>query len=215
MNQRLDFIASLGLSLSAAQLNALLAYADLVWEKKETLNLTSVRDKQEIWDRHILDGLAAASIIAKHGSGPCAVADYGAGAGYIGISIAAALPSAQVSLIESIEKRCMFMEWIIFKLGLKNVKVLNIRAGDRGRSASPNYDFITERAMGQLDDILPACARDLKPGGLFIAYQAAEGSYKKEAAQKSGVSEENVFNYILPGENKQRKLVLFKKWIQQ
>jgi len=215
MNQRLDFINSLGLTLNAAQLNALLAYADLVWEKKETLNLTSVKDKQEIWDRHILDGLAAASLI-KGGN----VADYGAGAGYIGISIAAAVPAAQVSLIESIEKRCMFMEWVVFKLGLKNVKVLNIRAGARGRSpgtgpANAVYDFTTERAMGQIDDILPACTRDLKPGGLFIAYQAADSFYKKETAQKCGVSEESVFNYVLPGEDKQRKLVLFRTWIQQ
>lgn len=208
MNLRIDFINSLGLKPTQEQLQKLQSYVDLVWEKKENLNLTSVKDKQEIWDRHICDGLTAAAVIAKK-TGPISVADYGAGAGYIGIAAACVLPAATVSLIDSLEKRCMFMEWVVFKLGLKNVKVLNIRAGEvlPGRT----YDFTTERAMGKIDDIMPACTQALKSGGLFIAYQAEGGSYAPQTAQKCALADEGLFSYQLPADDKSRKLIFLRK----
>ena len=55
-----DFAASLGLELAPEQLDTLVRYADLVWEKKDFLNLTSVANKEEIFTRHICDGLAPA-----------------------------------------------------------------------------------------------------------------------------------------------------------
>ena len=209
MKYKIDFINSLGLTLSLEQLQKLQGYVDLVWEKKENLNLTSAQNKQEIWDRHICDGLAAAAVIAKQALARPAVADYGAGAGYIGITIACALPQAEVSLIESIEKRCMFMDWAVFKLGLKNVKVLNIRAGQA--RPGQNFDFAVERAMGKIDDIMPLCAPALKQGGLFIAYQAQDGFYAPQTAQKCALEDEGTFSYKLPADDKTRKLVFLRK----
>jgi 16S rRNA (guanine527-N7)-methyltransferase len=210
MNRRTDFIAKLGLKLSEDQFKKLETFAALVLEKEERLNLTSVKDGQEIWDRHIADGLTAAALIAQKAGGRriCA-ADFGAGAGFIGITVKVALDNAEVALIESLEKRCKFMEWICFKLALKNVKVLNIRAGNV--EISQTFDFTTERAMGKIDAVLPLCAKPLKEGGYFMPYQAFGGTYSPAAARASGVKEEGIYSYILPGEDKTRKIVLFRK----
>jgi 16S rRNA (guanine527-N7)-methyltransferase len=215
MNTRDDFIKSLGLSLSSAQVDVLRAYADLVWEKKDFINLTSVADKQEIWDRHICDGLVSAALIdGKIGNarakGPAAdIADFGAGAGYIGFSVAAALPYADVTPVEALEKRCKFMEWAVFKLGIKNVRVLNMRAGLKPSGRA--FAFTLERAMGRIEDIAAVCAAPLKTGGLFMAYQASDGFCPPEVLAEAGVTEENTFEYALPCDGKKRKIALFRK----
>lgn len=149
------------------------AYADLVWEKKDQLNLTSVGNKQEIWDRHIADGIAGAELIKKLAAAPrFSVADLGSGAGYIGLTAAICLPEAEVTLVESLERRCKFLNWVVLKLGLKNVTVVNERAGSRKLAEAERFDFVLERAMGKIEDILPLCLAYKKESGFFIAYQS-------------------------------------------
>ena len=89
------------------------------------------------------------------------MADMGAGAGYIGLACAAVLPRAGVTLVESLAKRCSFLNWAVLKLALKNVRELNRRLGQQ--KAVP-FAFITERAMWQIKDILPLLAHALASG---------------------------------------------------
>ena len=100
MQKRMHNFALLhGLDLSEKSLSQLDLYAGLVWEKKDFLNLTSVEKKEEIYTRHLCDGLAAAAFIAgqKSSNQNICIADMGAGAGYIGLTMAMALPQAQVT----------------------------------------------------------------------------------------------------------------------
>lgn len=208
-----DYAASLNLSLTQEQAQALVSYAKLVWAKKDFLNLTSAADLDEVLARHICDGLtAAAKVNALARAGELEkplVADAGAGAGYIGLTLAVALPQAQVTLIESIEKRCSFMNWAVLNLGLKNVKVKNARLGQGTVFA---FDFLTERAMGQLPDILQACLGALKPGGVFIAFQGEHPQARECDPAKYGASFLGVEGYTLPGgDDKKRHLALFRK----
>lgn len=210
MNLKNDFLDSLNLNLTAAQLELLQKYADLVWDKKDSINLTSVGNKEEIMQRHIADGLIAAAEIKKLSSGNIVkAADYGAGAGYIGIAVKIALDFCEISLIESLEKRCMFMNWVIMKLGLKNINVINARA--RASSHTDIFDFTMERAMGKIDEVLPLCTAELKEGGYFIAYQGLDCGYSVVESEKSFMKEDYIHNYNLPFDDKTRKLIIFKK----
>lgn len=204
----LDFAAGLGLTLPEKSIDLLVRYADLVWEKKDTLNLTSVTDETEIITRHICDGLAGAAAINQlSGHGKLSVADVGTGAGYIGITLAIALPHMQVTLVESLQRRCLFLNWVLLKLGLTGVRVENIRLGQQNTGP---FDVITERAMGQLSNILPWIAPSLKPGGTFIAYQSTKEPLDTACAQTDLVYKEAV-SYSLPAEEKERYLMVFRK----
>lgn len=200
MQKTLDYIKSLNLNLSPAQHDMLGGYVELVWQKKEDLNLTSVESKEEVWARHIADGLTLASVIIKEGKEDVSLADLGSGAGYIGLACAIALPRANVALVESLEKRCAFMRWVILKLGVKNARVINLRAG---AGANDLYDFVTERAMGKLEDILPVCMNFVKEGGKFIAYQTH--------AQPALALGARAVTYALPADGKERNLMVFNK----
>ena len=210
--QLVSFAAGLGLMLSPKQAEALVRYAQLVWEKKDFLNLTSVSGLEEILSRHICDGLTAAAKInaMAHVKGieHPQVADAGAGAGYIGLTAAIALEQAEVTLIESIEKRCSFMNWAILQLGLKNAKVKQVRLGQGTKFA---FDFLTERAMGQLPDILAICLVAVKPEGVFIAFQGENPQTQDCDVAACGGVLLGVERYTLPCDNKKRHLALFEK----
>ncbi len=205
-----DFAAGLGLALTEKSVILLLRYADLVWQKKDTLNLTSVSNEQEIITRHICDGLAGAAWVARQVGERTdfTLADAGSGAGYIGLSIAIALPQVQVHLIESLQRRSMFLQWVVMKLGLKNVVVENIRLG---QNTTTQFDVVTERAMGQLTDILPVLAAAVKPGGQVAAYQSALGAVGEADLAASNMSADDPFCYTLPNEKKERYITVFKK----
>lgn len=205
-----DFAARQGLALPSDAAERLLSYAQLVWQKKGFLNLTSADSLEEILARHVCDGLAAAACLAQRAMGKesVSVADMGAGAGYIGLSIAIALPQAHVSLVESLEKRCSFLNWAVLKLGLKNVSVRQMRLG---QTPLPPFDFVTERAMGQLNDILPLIAPCVAPGGLFAAYQSRPDQAEAALLSRCGLRALPAQAYRLPGEQKERYLALFTR----
>jgi len=199
-----DFASSLHFPLTEQQTEQLDGYVQLVWQKKDVLNLTSCRDMEEVCTRHICDGLQGAAELSicasKRGWNKFSVLDAGAGAGFIGITMAAALPQAQVKLVESINKRCTFMNWVILMLGLSNVEVVNMRLGEKPQQAQ----FVTERAMGQLPDIFDICMDAVAPGGLFMAYQG-------ETPLLQGLTASAIEPYRLPSDEKTRHLVLFEK----
>lgn len=215
MELRREFLRQSGIELSPEQEQTLEAYAALVWQKRGDLNLTSVSSEQEIWDRHISDGLMAAALIKAlaAGRGSYSLADYGAGCGYIGLSAKIALgPACELALVETLGKRCMFMDWCIMKLGIKGAKTCNIRAISKGGQGGP-FDFTIERAMGKIDDILPICSADLKTGGYFIAFQSETGGWREDCVKAAGcVYDRKVSkSYCLYGEDKPRHLCVFGK----
>ncbi len=209
MDKQESYLKTLDLKLSVKQEQNLSAYTDLLWQKKEDLNLTSVQTKQEIWDRHILDAINAVSLIKQLDKTASNIADFGSGAGYIGLVIAIMLPKAKITLVESLNKRCLFLNWVCLKLGLKNVEVLNIKAGQK--DIDKIFDITTERAMGKIDDILPLCSKNLKNGGYFLAYQGPESLASSEVQQKAEVCLQFEKKYFLPCDEKMRKIAVFRK----
>lgn len=213
MPQKLvNFASAVSLDLSLQQAQQLVRYAQAVWQKKDFLNLTSAANLQEVLSRHMCDGLQGAACLTQLARAKkltaFSVTDAGAGAGYIGLVLAMALPQAQVTLVESIEKRCAFMNWVILTLGIKNARVKNARLGQH---VLEQTDFVTERAMGQLADILPLCMQITRAGGNFVAYQGQPPQLTKNEAQHTDVKMVQLLPYTLPEETRERYLAVFEK----
>ena len=184
-----DFISKLGLTLSDLQIQTLQNYAELVLQKNKEFNLTAAKTLQEIFDRHICDGLQAASFLKKEGLIQKTGADFGSGAGFIGVTVAVALPETKIYLVDSLQKRTKFLQWIVYKLCLKNAQVITAKIGQEQVN---KFDFILERAMGEIDDILPLCLDSLNEGGAFLAMLS-----KNTQSQLKPVKESF---YSLPGD---------------
>ncbi|NNC96853.1 MAG: 16S rRNA (guanine(527)-N(7))-methyltransferase RsmG, partial [Gammaproteobacteria bacterium] len=130
-----------------SQFQKLLDLVDLLlrWNKK--INLTSITKPHEVISKHILDSLS----MVPHISGDN-ILDVGTGAGFPGLPLAIMLPDTQFTLLDSNRKKLTFIQHVITKLGLENVRATHSRIQDHHSDRA--YSAITARAFADLNDLL-------------------------------------------------------------
>lgn len=136
---------------------------------EERASVSSVVDRRA-WQVHVVDSLTGLEVEELREASR--IADVGAGAGFPGLALAVALPSAQVDLIESVGRKCEFMRRAAEAAGVANATVVNARSEDRaaaeGREA---YDVVTARAVGRLSTLAELASPLLKPNGVLVAWK--------------------------------------------
>jgi 16S rRNA (guanine527-N7)-methyltransferase len=156
-------------SLSQNQLDALVAYLDLLVRWNTRTNLTAVRDEKSIVVRHFGESLFAASKLLgsevpgkeqlgaaiASGQRPLSVVDVGSGAGFPGMPMKIYAPSIDLTLIESQNKKATFLKEVIRALHLERASVY----GDRAETYKGRADLVTLRAVEQFERVLPVAAR--------------------------------------------------------
>lgn len=209
-----DFLLEHGIALTEKQLGQLEIFEKALIEKNAVMNLVSPKDEKLLRTRHFLDSLAAVPVIKKHVRPGGRIADCGSGAGFPGIPLSAVFPENPFDLLDSLNKRCIFLNEAAAAAGLANVKAIQKRVGE-GRP-EPVYSLMTERAMGHLETVMPLCARLLKKGGHFLAWQSAAQVHAvrpevEAAAKKAHLSHAGKYSYRLPGEENDRYILIFVK----
>jgi 16S rRNA (guanine527-N7)-methyltransferase len=136
---------------------------------EERASVSSVVDERA-WQVHVVDSLTGLEVPDLRAAGR--IADVGAGAGFPGLVLAAALPEAQIDLIESVGRKCEFIRRAIAAAGIANATVLDKRSEDwaatEGREA---YDAVTARAVGRLSTLAELASPLLKPNGVLVAWK--------------------------------------------
>jgi 16S rRNA (guanine527-N7)-methyltransferase len=134
---------------------------------------TTVREPAEALDRHVADSLVALELPVV--ADARRIADLGSGAGWPGLALAAALPSAQVALVESAIRHCRYLEKAAE--GLPNVSVVHARA-EEWRDGLGAHDLITARALSALPVVLEYAAPLLEEGGHVVAWKASVSDHE-------------------------------------
>jgi 16S rRNA (guanine527-N7)-methyltransferase len=129
---------------------------------------TTVRDPDEALERHVDDSLVALSVPVV--ASARRIADLGSGAGWPGLALAAALPAAHVSLVESAIRHCRYLERA--SEGMDNVSVVHARAEEWADGVGA-HDLVTARALASLPVLLEYAAPLLQEGGHVVAWKAA------------------------------------------
>jgi 16S rRNA (guanine527-N7)-methyltransferase len=158
--------------LSPTQLQHISTYIDILQHWNARINLTAIRNEEEIVTRHFGESLFAArhlfpgSFSAHSASSAVkafdSVADLGAGAGFPGIPIKLWAPNISLTLIESNHKKATFLREVTRTITLTNVNIQNVRAATLPPAA---FDVVTLRAIEHLAEVLPVAARLLAPSG--------------------------------------------------
>lgn len=145
-------------------------YLAFLLETNKTMNLTAIRDEAVAWHRMIVDSLTILPGLIELEAG-ATVLDIGTGGGLPGIPIAIARPDLKVSLLESVGKKCKFLNEVKDKLDLENLAVLNGRAENFGKEADhrEKYDLVVSRALGPMNVILEFMLPFAKVEGGIIA----------------------------------------------
>jgi len=144
-------------------LEPLQTYLDLLMRWNARINLTAVRDLDQIVTRHFGEALFAARILFPQGRDTeiCTLVDFGSGAGFPGIPIKLWAPRIDLILIESQNKKATFLREVLRGCKLDNAHVFGGRAEDWGNDA----DVVTLRAVEKFETALPVAARLVTLGG--------------------------------------------------
>lgn len=171
----------LGLNLTEEAVAALEAYRDMLASASQHFNLTTVRDPEAIEVRHLIESLAFSRLLLQcgllpggiggTGSSPPDVIDIGSGAGLPGIPLQIAFPDARVTLLESLTKRCVFLQQVVDTLHLDNARVLDGRAEDFGRDPRyrESFDLVIARAVAPMPVLIEYALPFLRTGGSLAA----------------------------------------------
>jgi 16S rRNA (guanine527-N7)-methyltransferase len=154
--------------LSATQLDHISMYIDILKRWNARINLTAIRDEEEIVTRHFGESLFAARCLfpdagsaSQTAGGHVRVADLGSGAGFPGIPIKLWAPHVQLTLIESNHKKATFLREVCRSLTLTDVDIQNVR----GEKVVETYDVVTLRAVENFGEALRITAGLLAPEG--------------------------------------------------
>ncbi|MCK5913160.1 MAG: 16S rRNA (guanine(527)-N(7))-methyltransferase RsmG [Desulfuromusa sp.] len=206
-------LSELGLQLSAATIEKEIGFLDELLRWNKQTNLTSIKDRDEAIEKHLLDSL----LLLPHLDGSELMMDMGSGGGLPGIPLAIALPALRVVSIDSVGKKVNFQKHIKRLLRLDNLTVLQSRvedldSGDLGRE---KYDLIVSRAFSSLETSLCYAAPWLKLGGRLLAMKGPEGRAELKTAdpviQGLGFASTTVSAYRLPFSGAERQLLILKK----
>jgi len=149
----------------------------------ERASVSSVVDERA-WRVHVEDSLTGLEVPELRRARR--IADVGAGAGFPGLVLAAALPAARVDLIESVRRKCDFMRRAIAAAGIANARVVNARseevAAEDGREA---YEAVTARAVGRLSTLAELASPLLVEGGALVAWKGRRDAEEEAQLERA------------------------------
>jgi 16S rRNA (guanine527-N7)-methyltransferase len=207
--------SALGLSLSEGQLAQFARYEALLLEWNQRLNLTGIREPQQIRVRHFLDSLSVAGVTGDMAG--ASLVDVGAGAGFPGLPLKILYPAMTLTLIESAAKKAHFLEAVCSALMLENVQVVAERVELVAHQTDyrEQFDWAVARGVAELRVLVEYLLPLLQLGGTMLA-QKGEGAQQEltEAAPAIsllGGSAPRLHTVQLPGVEKLHYLVLISK----
>jgi len=188
-------------------------YMNLLIEWNEKINLTAITDPEEIILKHFIDSITILKEIPDNSK----IVDVGTGAGFPGIPLSIMNPTLKITLVDSLNKRLIFLQEVINKLGLKNVEIIHARAEEFGQNKNyrEKFDVSTSRAVANLSTLSEYLIPLVKVGGKVVSMKAAEAHQEINDAKKAidilGGSIEKIDEFNLPQSDIGRTVIIIRK----
>jgi len=203
-----EILSPLRPDLSSAQLDQFETYYAMLADWNTRVNLTAITEPEDVAKKHFLDSLAAAPYLKAN----AAVADVGTGAGFPGLPLLILRPDLKLTLIDSLQKRLVFLEAVLKELKL-SAELVHARAEDAGQNPKyrEKFDAALTRAVSGLPVLCELTLPLVKVGGVSIAYKgdsAEELSASKNALSVLHATAERV---TVPADYGARELVILTK----
>lgn len=197
----------LGLALSDAQVDQLLAYQDLIAKWNKVYNLTAVRNPQEMLTHHLLDSLAAIPpLLRQTGGQPIRLLDVGSGGGLPGVVVAITCPHIDVHCVDTVLKKATFIQQVAASLKLHNLRGIHARVESLKAEQGGGYDVVCSRAFASLVDFTTWSRAALNPGAVWMAMKGKHPADELSALPAS-VSVFHVEQLVVPGLEAERCIV--------
>lgn len=203
--------AALGITADARAAERFEIYHRQLCETNKVMNLTGITEKAEVARLHFLDSaalLCCADISGKR------VVDVGTGAGFPGLPLKILRPDADVTLLDSLQKRIGFLADTCEKLELQDVVCLQERA-EEAVELREKFDYAVSRAVARLNTLCELCLPFVRVGGAFLAMKGPEPQEEMAQAQKAvgllGGAFSDTFYYEIPDTDVRHSVVIVRK----
>ncbi len=211
----MDFILEAkkyGFELSKEDLNQFEAYYSYLVEYNEHTNLTAITEHDEVFYKHFLDSILLAKSYDLSNKTLC---DVGAGAGFPSVPCAIVDKTINVDIVDSLNKRIIFLNSLIQKLNLKNVNAYHNRAEDYAKDKRESYDIVSARAVARLSMLAELCLPLVRVGGVFLAMKSSQYEEEldeaKNAIRTLGGKVIQIKKFDLPLNLGQREVIIIEK----
>ena len=193
-----SWLAGQGYALTLTQYQQLAKYQQLVLAAP--MNLTAIKTDEDFAVKHFIDSL---TILPWLQNGAKCI-DIGTGAGFPGVPMKVACPEINLTLLDSLQKRVLFLRGAVAKLGFADIECVHARVEDFARKKAAAYDLAVARAVAKLPKLVEYALPLVKPGGVFLAMKGPDVSQEikdaKPVLDKFGACvEEFVRVEIAPG----------------
>lgn len=158
-----------GLNFNEKIYNNFIEYKSLIKEWNEKINLTAITEDEEIIKKHFIDSIKVFKFpYVKEAK---KIIDIGTGGGFPGIPMKIMKSDSSIVLLDSLNKRINFLNEVIDKLELEDIKTIHGRAEDFAQKAEyrEGFDIAVSRAVANLTVLLEFCLPYVKVGGYFVA----------------------------------------------
>jgi len=206
-------LQQIDIEITERQTQMFYEYMNILIEWNEKMNLTTIINPTDIITKHFLDSLT----ILKHIKDGSSIIDIGTGAGFPGIPLKIYREDTRITLLDSLNKRIVFLEEVINTLRMKNIQAIHARAEEFGRLSEyrEQYDIATSRAVSSLNSLLEYMSPFIKVGGKLICMKGPklmeELDESKNAMKELGLEVVNLEQIALPNMEMERNLLIVKK----
>lgn len=159
-----------------SELPRAVAYASLLAGPGIERGLIGPRERERLWERHLINSASVESLVPQGSE----VLDIGSGAGLPGVPLALVRPDLQVTLVEPLLRRAVFLTEVCAELSLPNVSVVRSRAEQLPDACA---DVVVARAVAPLPRLAEWTLRLLRAGGLLVALKGRAGEQEVEQAE--------------------------------
>ncbi|APC42506.1 16S rRNA (guanine(527)-N(7))-methyltransferase RsmG [Clostridium estertheticum] len=206
---------NVGLKFDQDKYDQFMLYKDLIKEWNEKINLTAIKEDEAIVQKHFIDSMKVFKFDQLKNAKN--VIDIGTGGGFPGIPMKIIKPEVNIVLLDSLNKRIIFLNEVINRLDLKNIKAIHGRAEDfaQEKQYREKFDVAVSRAVANLTVLSEYCIPYVKVGGYFVAMKgpAVEEEIKlsKNAIRMLGGQIEHIEKVQIEGSDLKHNLVIIKK----
>ena len=169
-------VGFVNLPIDDQQLERIERFADILLEKNKVMNLTAVREKNEVARRHMADSLFLLKCTDLKGK---KILDIGTGPGFPGMPLKLYDPTLDITMLDSTSKRIAFIEESAAQLGV-SVKTMAARAEEVAPKMMGKFDIVTSRAVASLDVLTELSMAFVKVGGYFMPMKSCNEASQEE-----------------------------------
>ena len=209
-------LEQLGLSASVpANTPALLAqYGEMLIEQNKVMNLTAITEPRDVATLHMLDCAPLLECARLQGK---TLIDVGTGAGFPGMVLKLLVPSLEVTLFDSLQKRLDWLQTVAAELNVSGLTTIHGRAEEAGADPAlrEQFDFATARAVADLRLLAELCLPFVKVGGRFLAMKSVDCGAELEGAAHAiellGGKVVGFHDYTIPHTDVTHRVVVIEK----